>query len=202
MDNKRKLYMQDLEDDLMILTENENNSDSKRAHYLSYTERYFKKYYKVNVRYEGNDHMVLVHTNKICVCTLAPSHPALDASRFKIDRIEFVQKVNEEMTGKHKHHAKLTTNQAPLCRLHVTQLDVNDGDVEKTKVFIIYSSLNAKLIEINEKLEKDPELLQKKSATEGYLAIMMTKLDSWKDQINELMNHEQYQEYIKSKSNK
>ena len=52
------------------------------------------------------------------------------------------------------------------------------------------------------KLEKDPELLQKKSATEGYLAIMMTKLDSWKDQINELMNHEQYQEYIKSKSNK
>lgn len=199
MDNKRKFFMQDHEDDLMILAENQNISESKRAHYLSYTDRYFKKYYKVNVRYEDNDHLVLVHTNKICVCTLAPSHPALDATKYKIDRVEFVQKVNEEMTGKHKHHAKLTTNQAPLCKLHATRLDLEDSDPEKAQVFIIYSCLNAKLIEINEKLVENPDLLQKKAATEGFLAIMMTKLDSWKDQINELMTHEQYQEYITNK---
>ena len=52
MDLKRKIQHrnEENEDDLMILAENTEEFSKKRAHYLSYTERYFKKFYKINVR--------------------------------------------------------------------------------------------------------------------------------------------------------
>ncbi len=200
MDQKRKLnFVQDHEDDLIILAENENASESKIANYKSYTDRYFKKYYKLDVRYENNDNLLLIHSNKIVVCTLAPSHPILNKLKYKIDKVQFMQQVNEEMSGKHKHNAKILTNQMGLCRLYYTSLDKTDTIDEKDRYFVVYSCLNGKLIETNQKLIQNPELLQNKASTEGYLAIMMTKLDSWKAQIDELTTHEQYLE-IKNKN--
>jgi len=58
--NKRKI-MEMNEDDLLILKENEEISTNKKLQYLSYTERYFKKFYKLNVRYANNDHLILMH---------------------------------------------------------------------------------------------------------------------------------------------
>lgn len=56
--NKRKIQN---EDDLLILKENEEISTNKKLQYLSYTERYFKKFYKLNVRYALNDHLIMLH---------------------------------------------------------------------------------------------------------------------------------------------
>jgi len=109
-----------------------------------------------------------------------------------------MQQVNEEMSGKHKHNAKILTNQMGLCRLFYTSLDQVDTIEAKDRFFVVYSCLNGKLIETNEKLVTNPGLLQEKASTEGYLAIMMTKLDSWRAQIDELTTHEQYLE-IKNK---
>ena len=84
MDNnyKRKFQSQDNEDDLIILNENLENSDSKRVQYLSYTDRYFKRYYKLDVKYKGNDHLILMHSNRVAVSAIAPSHPILNKSKY------------------------------------------------------------------------------------------------------------------------
>ena len=203
MDLKRKFQMQEIEDDILTLTENQNDSDSKRAQYLSYTDRYFKKYYKLNVKYENNDHLILVHSNKVAVCAIAPSHPVLDSTKYKIIRVDFIQKVNEAMSGKHKHNANRLNNVQGLCKIIASKVgehtpETNDESEEET--FIIYSCLNAKLVEINEKLLKNPELLQSKAQTDGYLAIMITNLDTWKDQISSLTTHEEYVKYISEKN--
>ena len=193
MDNKRKY---DNEDDLIILAENQNDSDSKRAHYLSYTERYFKRYYKLDVKYPCNDHLILMHSNKVAVCTIASSHPALDTTKYKIDRVEYIQEVSSEMSGKHKHNAKNLNVLQPLCKIYCSKLNENMEEC----YFVIYSCLNAKLIELNEKLLTEPTILQNKPLTEGYLAIMMIKLDSVNEQIGELITHAEYLDVVNKRN--
>ena len=43
--------------------------------YQTVEERYYSKYYFVQSN--GEDHVVLVHTNRICLVSLAPNHPVI-----------------------------------------------------------------------------------------------------------------------------
>lgn len=195
MDNnyKRKFQSQDNEDDLIILNENLENSDSKRVQYLSYTDRYFKRYYKLDVKYKGNDHLILMHSNRVAVSAIAPSHPILNKSKYKVEKIDFIQNVNEEMSGKHKHNAKNVNIDQPICKVYCKNLIKEENELDEV-YFLICSCLNAKLIETNERLLKEPQLLQEKPFTEGYIAILMPKLDNLSQQINELIDHSSYLE--------
>jgi hypothetical protein len=193
INNKRKYQSQDNEDDLIILNQNLENSDSKRVQYLSYTDRYFKRYYKLDVKYKGNDHLILMHSNRVAVCTIAPSHPILDKSKYKVERIEFIQNVNEEMSGKHKHNAKNVNVDQPICKVYCKNLIKENNELDEV-YFLICSCLNAKLIEINERLLEQPDLLQEKPFTEGYISILMPKLDNITQQINELIDQSTYLE--------
>ena len=197
MDHKRKHFSHEHEDDMLILAENENVSESKRLQYLSYTERYFTKYYKLDVKYECNDHLVLMHSNKVAVCTIAPTHPILDTNKYKVKRVEFIQHVNEEMSGKHKHFAKNLHALQPICKIYCDKLKNDEGE---EAYFVIYCCLNAKLIEINEKLLVNPELIQDKPVTEGFLCILMPKLDNLKEQLTELISHAEYTEQISQRA--
>ena len=61
--------------------------------YLSVTERYYTPYYKIDQdRSRKNDLCLLIHSNRISLITLAPSHPILSSTE-KI-------KVNCEVSGK------------------------------------------------------------------------------------------------------
>jgi hypothetical protein len=192
-----KQRAQDNEDDLILLDLLESGSEKKIANYKSYIDRYFTKYYKINLKYAGNDHLILMHSNKIAVCSLAPSHPILNLNRYKIDRVEYLQNVNDEMSGKHKHNANNVNINQPICKLYAKVLNPIENE-ETERFFIIYSCLNAKLIEINEKLLRNPELVQLKPNTDGFIAIMMPKLDNLKDQLSELINHDQYSNEVKN----
>lgn len=192
------------EDDLLLLDLLESGAESRIANYKSYIDRYFTKYYKINFRQARNDHLILMHSNKIAVCSLAPSHPVLDTSRYRVVRVEYLQTVNDEMSGKHKHNAKNLNQNQPICRLHAKVLKTDESAedtlepkeaVGDERIFVFYSFLNAKLLETNDRLAEQPELVQTKPATEGFIAIMMPKLDNLKDQLKELIDHD---EYIKS----
>jgi len=137
-----------------------------------------------------------MHSNKVAVCTIAPSHPALDTKNYKLDRVEFIQEVSSEMSGKHKHNAKNLNVLQPLCKIYCQKLNENMNEC----YFVVYSCLNAKLLEINERLLTQPELLKNKAGTEGYLAILMPKLDNLKEQLNELVDYSQYLEELKKRN--
>ncbi len=187
---KRKYEQEFLEDDLLILKENQEYNETKRANYLSYTERYFKRYYRLNVKVKRNDHLILLHSNKVAVCSLAPTHPLLNKEKYKVEKIEFIQFVNDEMRGKHKHFANNLNFDQPLCKIIATNLKPDENETD-TISFMIYSSLNAKLVEINEKLFEQPELIQDKP-NEGYLAILLPKLDNINTQLSKLITHVEY----------
>jgi len=191
MNELQRNYEQDIhEDDLMILKENQEY-ETKRANYLSYTERYFKRYYRLNVKVKQNDHLVLLHSNKVAVCSLAPTHPLLDKEKYKVEKIEFIQYVNDEMRGKHKHFANNLNYDQPLCKIIAKNLKPSENETD-TISFMIYSCLNAKLVEINEKLFEQPELIQEKPNNEGYLAILLPKLDNLNTQLAKLITHSEY----------
>jgi hypothetical protein len=171
------------------LNEDPIESETKKMSYPSYIDRYFTKYYKLNVKYPNNDHLLLLHSNKVVICSLAPTHPILDKTKFKIEKIEFLQQINGEMSGKHKNNAKNLNVLQALCR--ITCLKLNK-EPQVSVNFKIYSCMNAKLIEINEKLLTEPELLQNKPETHGFLAILFPKLDDINKQLSDLLTECEY----------
>jgi hypothetical protein len=192
LENKRKFMQEENEDDLMILNDYQKIMESgKKLHYLSYLERYFTKYYSLDVRHAFNDHLVLLHSNKVAVCALAASHPVLNQSKYRVTRVEFIQGVNEEMRGKHKHFANNVNVNQPICKIFCELVEAAEGE-EKTVTFTVYSCLNAKLIETNERLLSSPQLVQTKPDTEGYIAILIPKLDNLKEQTGFFKSHAEF----------
>lgn len=138
--------------------------------YPSFTERYFEAKYVVDINANSEDHCVLVHSNRICVVTLAPSHPVI-ASKKTISTINFqigdkTNRLNNTVQGKRKHGAQGLVPKAILC-----EIECEDG----TK-YSVQSCVHGKLIEINENLVKNPQLLVEKPKSDGYIAIILPPL--------------------------
>lgn len=137
----------------------------------SFTERYFQAKYLVNTDKEvDEDHCVLVHSNRICIVTLAPSHPVV-ASKKTISTINFqigdkTNRLNNVVQGKRKHGAQGLKPEAVLC-----EIECEDGCK-----YSVQSCVHGKLIEINENLVKNPQLLVEKPKSDGYIAIILPHL--------------------------
>jgi len=75
--------------------------------YQTVTERYYTNLYKLDTdREKQHDILVLNHSNKICLITLAPSHPIL-ANKLKIKKVNFevskkVDRKSNKTQGKSK----------------------------------------------------------------------------------------------------
>lgn len=195
--DKRKFLQADNEDDLMALKDYQRLLEAGSAsqdgtikfNYPTFIERYFTKHYMLDVKYANNDHLILIHSNKVAVIALAPSHSLLvDKDKYKLERVEFVQQVSEEMSGKHKHNAKNVNFNQPICKLHCRERE----NSEATRTFLVYACLNAKLAEINENIVKNPQLLVDKPDTEGYIAILIPRLESLKEQCSLFKTHQEF----------
>lgn len=69
------------------------------------------------------------------------------------------------------------------------------SNIESVKaVSDIYAPISGEIIEINEALEDKPELLNQDPYGEGW--IFKVRIDD-SDELEELMNHEEYEEYLK-----
>ena len=138
--------------------------------------------------------------NKVAVCSIAPSHPLLDQSKYKVVKIEFIQNVTDEMSGKHKHFAKNVHVDQPICKIYCNK--ITDENTTEEVYFLICACLNAKLIEINENLIANPSLIQTHPSTQGYVAILMAKLANLSEQTSELINHSDYLTQINERNKK
>ena len=69
------------------------------------------------------------------------------------------------------------------------------SNIESVKaVNDIYTPISGEIVEVNEKLEESPELVNKDASKEGWiLKIKMSK----PDEVEELMDETQYNEYLK-----
>jgi len=166
------------------------------VHYPSVVERYYNTRYKINVQANRmEDICVLVHSNKLCVITVAPSHPLISKKK-KIKSIDFqitgkLNRLENKVTGKRKKGGQWLIEESPLCRVIC-----EDGSR-----YTLYSCIKGKLVEVNEQLLQNPNLLIEKPQTNGYIAIIQPKLEQSKTQLTQvpLLEPTEYQETVKQR---
>lgn len=158
------------------------------------TERYFTPYYQIDVQSPGDDLCILIHSNRICMITLAPSHIIFQENK-SIKKVDF--KVSEKLdrrqnkvSGKSKHGAQPLQTNSNLCCI-----SCSDGTT-----YVIKCCMIGKLVEINDGLVDFPDMLKLEPHFGGYIAIVLPNLKHLDKLKEKLLNQEQYNEAIKKRT--
>ncbi|KAK6131339.1 hypothetical protein DH2020_034922 [Rehmannia glutinosa] len=132
----------------------------------------------------GHDQYIRRHANGLCVIGLAPTHVAFK-DKGGITSVDFnVGKSDRsgiKVTGKRKKNAQHFESNTALCK-------VCTGDAS----YIVRCCVKGSLLEVNERLIKQPELLNTSPEREGYIAIIMPRPADWLKAKASLLDFEQY----------
>ncbi|XP_065345099.1 protein Abitram [Cloeon dipterum] len=155
---------------------------------LTVSERYYTPRYVLNASgIEGEDLCILFHSNKICLVTLAPTHPIItekkEVVKFNFEISKNVDRRQNKVSGKGKNGAQVLQPSSPLCFV-----ECSDGSS-----YSICSCLNGKLIEFNEKMISDPNLIAQRPQAEGYIAIVLPNIVNSCKAKEQLMTKEDYE---------
>ncbi|XP_075234214.1 protein Abitram-like isoform X1 [Lycorma delicatula] len=163
------------------------DSYDKEEKYQSVIERYFTPRYSLDVGMPNGDYCILLHSNRICIITIAPSHP-LRSQNKNITKLDFqistnIDRLNNHVSGKLKRGAQvLQQSSSPLFFV-----ECSDGTIYK-----LCACIPGKLVEINDAIIKDPNLLIKDSCNTGFIAIILPSIRNFEQYRNELLTPEQY----------
>ncbi|XP_076380589.1 protein Abitram isoform X1 [Megalopta genalis] len=150
------------------------------------TDRYFTAYYKLNVQSPADDICILLHSNRICMLTLAPSHTVFQSNK-EITNINFkvsqkLDRVMNKVSGKGKHGAQPLQANSNICII-----TSSSGETYTIKCCII-----GKLVEVNEALLNNPKLLLEPPHKGGYLAIVLPNINQLDQMKTSLLTQTQY----------
>ncbi|XP_029920097.1 protein Abitram [Myripristis murdjan] len=161
----------------------------------SVIDRYYTRWYRADMKGKPcEDHCVLQHSNRICVITLAETHPILQSGR-TVKSINYqisngCSRLNNKVSGKSKRGGQFLTDFAPLCRITCT---------DETE-YTIYSCIRGRLLEVNEDILKRPALLLEKPSTEGYIAVILPKFEESKSITENLLSREEFEEVVSKRA--
>ncbi|KAM9823784.1 protein Abitram [Neosynchiropus ocellatus] len=162
----------------------------------SVIDRYYTRWYRTDLKAkECEDYCILQHSNRICVLTLAETHPVLQNGR-SIKTINYqisngCSRLNNRVSGKSKRGGQFLTDFAPVCRITCTD------DTEYT----VYSCIRGRLLEVNENILERPALLLEKPSTEGYIAVILPKFEESKSITENLLSREEFEKVVAKRSN-
>ncbi|KAG0582122.1 hypothetical protein M758_3G034800 [Ceratodon purpureus] len=140
----------------------------------------------LDVGKEFHDQYVYRHANGLCVIGLLPTHaafkptPAITAVDFNVGK---QNRADAKVSGKRKKNAISLEPNSVLCKVMVGEA-----------FFMIRCCVRGAVLEVNERLIKDPSLLNKRADTEGHIAIMMPRPEDWLKASKTLLTFEQYKE--------
>ncbi|KAJ4753391.1 Single hybrid motif-containing protein [Rhynchospora pubera] len=144
----------------------------------------FSRYFLPDFTKPGHDQYIYRHANGLCVIGLAQAHVALkeeggvtavDFNVGKSDRSEL------KVTGKRKRNAQHFESNSALCKVCT-----NDN------FYIVRCCVKGSLLEVNDRLIKQPGLLNSSADREGYVAIIMPKQGDWLKIKDSLLSYEDY----------
>ena len=129
------------------------------------------------------DHVILLHSNRVCLVSLAPTHPVVK-ERKKIKCLDFdvtgkkakssLNRLDNKASGKGKKGAQAVDEKSILCWIETESDNVR---------YPVRSCVRGKLVEINERVIKNPQLIVQKPLTEGHIAIILPKLPEGLDDL-------------------
>ncbi|KAJ4702180.1 Protein Simiate [Melia azedarach] len=144
----------------------------------------FVAYFAPDFMKAGHDQYVYRHANGLCVIGLAPTHAAfkdeagisaVDFNVGKSDRSGF------KVTGKRKKNAQHFESNTALCKVCTNNAS-----------YIVRCCVKGSLLEVNNRLIKQPGLLNSSAGREGYIAIIMPKPADWLKIKSSLLSLEEY----------
>ena len=130
----------------------------------SVRERYYSSYTT------KNHQSVHVHSNGLCVLSIAPTHPSIQPPlrvvgvRYRSHDGKNLLKTS--VSGKGKKGSIFLSERDMVC-----DVDVSDGST-----FKMYACIRGSVIEINERLIAQPQLLGEMPLSDGFVCVMMPKL--------------------------
>lgn len=149
-------------------------------------DRYFTRYYFTRESHPEEDHLVLFHSNRVCLVGLASNHVAFRKGIESINyNIGHCDRSQNQVKGKGK---KGGMNLQATSGLAI--VTCSDGTEYK-----VCSSITGKLIEINENLvgnEKLNDLLKKEG--DGFVAIVLPKIENCDLVKEQLLTEDQYKQ--------
>jgi len=154
--------------------------------YLTVTERYYTNLYRLDTdRERQHDVLVLNHSNKICLITLAPSHPVL-ANKLEIKKVNFevskkVDRKTNKTSGKSKKGGQILE---PTSVLAIVETEAGN--------FPVPAVVPGKLICINQEIITDPSKLSTHPDSEGHIAIILPSKGLYEQAKQSLLSKEQY----------
>ncbi|XP_012279774.1 protein Simiate [Orussus abietinus] len=154
------------------------------------TERYFTPYYQVDIQKPCDDICIRIHSNRICMLSLASGHTLLQGEK-KITNVNFkvsnkLDRTLNKVSGKSKHGAQPLQHNSNIC--FITR---SDGETYAIKCCMI-----GKLVEVNEMLVENPELLRESPHQGGYLALILPKLQHLETLKSSSLTQEAYDAHI------
>lgn len=147
-------------------------------------ESNFVTYFAPDFIKPGYDQYVHRHANGLCIIGMASSHMAfkdeggvtsVDFNVGKSDRSGI------KVTGKRKKNAQHFESNTALCKV-----STNDTS------YIVRCCVKGSLLEVNDRLIKQPDLLNSLAHREGYIAIIMPKPADWLKVKGSLLTFEEY----------
>ncbi|XP_037650804.1 protein Abitram isoform X1 [Sebastes umbrosus] len=161
----------------------------------SVIDRYYTRWFRADMKGKPcEDHCILQHSNRLCVVTLAETHPILQNGR-EIKSINYqisncCSRLNNKVSGKSKRGGQFLTDFAPLCRITCT---------DETE-YTIYSCIRGRLLEVNESILERPSLLLEKPSTEGYIAVILPKFEESKSITENLLSREEFESVVSKRT--
>ncbi|CAA6673517.1 unnamed protein product [Spirodela intermedia] len=132
----------------------------------------------------GHDQYIHRHANGLCVVGLAASHVALKEEGgvtgvdFNVGRSDRSEK---KVTGKRKRNALHFEPNSAICKVNTS-----------SNSYVVRCCVKGSLLEVNERLIKQPELLNSSADREGFIAIIMPKPADWLRLMASFLSREDY----------
>lgn len=148
----------------------------------SIVESNFARYFAPDFIKPGHDQYIYRHANGLCVIGLAPAHVALQAGVSSVDfNVGKSDRSEFKVTGKRKKNAQNFESNTALCK-------VSCGDDS----YVVRCCVKGSLLEVNSRLIKNPELLNKSADRDGYIAIIMPRPADWLKIKDSLVGIDEY----------
>ncbi|XP_014272058.1 protein Abitram [Halyomorpha halys] len=163
-----------------------NESDK----YSSVVQRYYTPRYCMNITQPGDDYCILIHSNRVCLITLAPSHALFknkDISSVSFQISHNLNRLKNKVSGKSKHGAQRLQPSSTIMLVNCA-----DGNTYSAKC-----GISGKLLEVNEQLLQNPNLLVNEPQGRGYIAIVLPDIALVQQYKDSLLDELQYQEKCK-----
>ncbi|KAI5081157.1 hypothetical protein GOP47_0004340 [Adiantum capillus-veneris] len=154
----------------------------------------YSHFFVVDFMKENHDQYIYRHNNGLCIIGLAPTHIALrnDAVVTAVDfNVGKQSRAEMKVSGKRKNDARVLEPTSALCKV-----------VSDDATYVVRCCVRGALLEVNERLMKEPTLLKTKAASEGFIAIMMPRPGDWKKALASLLTAEEYDGCVHCRNSK